>query len=208
MRQPIEFQNSLRYRLAGWWDTPGDGAWPAVVLAHDSGSDRDNPDDAAVVELLLARGIAALRFDFTGCGESQGEAQDVIPAQMTDDLLWALEYAIRRPECTGSVGIYGTGSGGRAAIQVAIESSILAAVVLRHPVVNGLYRYAGIITSPTLILETVTVPAASQRLFDALECTRKQVLLPADGGGYAAAEAADWFAEHFAEVREVLASQP
>jgi len=208
MKQAIEFQNSLHYRLAGWWEAPsGGGTWPAVIFAHDAGSDKDDQDAAAVVELLQARGISALRFDFTGRGESQGEPAESTFVQQTDDLLWAMEYAIRRPDCTGSVAIHGSGAGCRAALQVAIESAILAGLVLHRPEADAFHRFAGIITAPTLIIEVNPVPAPSQKLFDALECPCKQIVLPTANRERAALEAADWLAEQFTEVRAVIAFQ-
>jgi putative redox protein len=69
----IEFTNSRGQRLAGRLDRP-DGAPRAFALfAHCFTCDKSSKAAVRISRAMAALGVATLRFDFTGLGESEGE---------------------------------------------------------------------------------------------------------------------------------------
>ena len=50
----------------------------AFLVLHGFGSNKDGGSGTAVAKMLAGLGYAALRFDFRGCGESEGERGRVI----------------------------------------------------------------------------------------------------------------------------------
>ena len=73
-RQRVTFGSAAGVPLAGWLDLP-DGEPTAVALfAHCFTCGEDGHAPARIARGLTDRGIAVLRFDFTGPGESAGES--------------------------------------------------------------------------------------------------------------------------------------
>jgi putative redox protein len=69
----VSFRGSLGHDLAALLDRP-DGAVRAVCLfAHAFGSSKDLRGPARIARALVEKGIATLRFDFTGLGGSGGD---------------------------------------------------------------------------------------------------------------------------------------
>src|SRR5258706_6097726 len=72
-------EESIRFR-AGAWSLEGRLAAPpaatrGAVVCHPHpqyGGDMDNPVVVAAAQALAARGVAALRFNFRGVGDSEG----------------------------------------------------------------------------------------------------------------------------------------
>src|SRR2546422_4591993 len=50
----------------------------AFLVLHGFGSNKDGGGGTTVAKMLAGLGYAALRFDFRGCGESEGERGRVI----------------------------------------------------------------------------------------------------------------------------------
>lgn len=73
------------------------GKHPAVVLVHGFAYYKE--EDGIFVELakrLADIGIASYRFDFSGCGESEGDYANVTLTKLKDDLESILEYVRSR----------------------------------------------------------------------------------------------------------------
>lgn len=90
-------------RLYGMLHTPDGDApapgWPAVVLLHGFTGNRVEGHRNFVLfsRLLAARGVASLRFDFRGSGESQGDFSETTLAGQVQDVQAAFEYLRRQP---------------------------------------------------------------------------------------------------------------
>ncbi|HYU20404.1 MAG TPA: alpha/beta hydrolase, partial [Chloroflexota bacterium] len=67
---------SNRLKLAGviHWPVAASGREraPAFLVLHGFGSTKDSNGSVATAQHLATRGYLALRFDFRGCGESEG----------------------------------------------------------------------------------------------------------------------------------------
>jgi pimeloyl-ACP methyl ester carboxylesterase len=86
--------------------------------------------------LLARRGCAVLRFDYYGCGDSEGESIDGDLDRWTDDVSLAADE-LRRRAGTPDVWFGGVRLGGTLAALAAAGRDDVAAVVLLDPVVRG-----------------------------------------------------------------------
>ena len=124
--------------LAGTLTVPeGAGPFPGVVLV--SGSGPQNRDEEllghrpflVLSDHLTRQGIAVLRYDDRGVGESKGSFATATTADFATDALAAVQFLRSRAETDpGKVGIAGHSEGGLIAPMVAAESSDVAFIVL------------------------------------------------------------------------------
>jgi len=117
----------------------GDGPWPLVLLLHGHGSYRDeNVGFVRIAEALAQRGIASLRMDFPGCGESREPFTQNHLSNMKDDVMDCLAHMLSAyPVLKEKAGLFGYSMGGRAALELALEKSVhFAALSLLAPAVD------------------------------------------------------------------------
>jgi len=141
--EEVRFSNTdAKLQLAGTLTVPaGAGPFPSVVLLSDAGPhDRngtvgDFAPLSRLADYLTRRGIAVLRFDDRGVGQSNGGAQPTI-SELVTDAQAGLDYMRTRPEVDLSkLGLIGHGEGGNVAL--------LAATMPQPPTfVVGLAPYA------------------------------------------------------------------
>ncbi|MDV6376152.1 alpha/beta hydrolase family protein [Deinococcus arenicola] len=90
-------------RLYGMVHTPDAEApaqgWPSVVMVHGFTGNRVDHHRLLVLfsRLLAARGIASLRFDCRGSGESQGDFSEMTVSREVQDTQAAAEYLRNQP---------------------------------------------------------------------------------------------------------------
>jgi len=152
--------------VVGWPDEPSGGAPVAVVCPpHPTLSgDMDNPLVIAICQALDSLGVATVRFNFRGVGQSEGEFSN--GKQEGHDIEAALKLAKRWPGCDGKrVGLAG--------------HSFAAAVILR-----GLGRVK---SARAVALVSPPVAAATQSL-DKLARERRLLVLAGDADRIAPSE--------------------
>ncbi|MBB1060326.1 bifunctional alpha/beta hydrolase/OsmC family protein [Marilutibacter spongiae] len=91
-RQKFEFANAVGQTLAGLLETPLSGRpedWRYAVFAHCFTCGKDIAAATRISRGLAARGIAVLRFDFTGLGGSDGDFANTDFSSNVADLLAA-----------------------------------------------------------------------------------------------------------------------
>jgi alpha/beta superfamily hydrolase len=89
----VEFQNEYGDTLSGRLELPPAGEPAAYALfAHCFTCSKDYKAITYVSRTLAERGIAVLRFDFTGLGESEGDFSDTTFSSNVDDLLAAARF--------------------------------------------------------------------------------------------------------------------
>lgn len=116
-------------RLSGMLTIPaGQGPFPAVVLVSDAGAqDRDGTIGdyhvlGALGDYLTRRGIAVLRFDDRGVGQSGGVMNATTLPDVTSDVQAALNYLRTRREIDlEHLGVIGHGEGGNVALLAATQ---------------------------------------------------------------------------------------
>ncbi|HEX8350439.1 MAG TPA: alpha/beta fold hydrolase [Hymenobacter sp.] len=125
-------------QLAGTLTMPaGAGPFPAVILLSGSGAqDRDESvfghhPFRVIADYLSRRGIAVLRFDDRGIGQSGGNAATVTAADYAKDAQGALAFLRSRPNLNPKqLGLMGHSEGGTAAITAASQPQGPAFLVL------------------------------------------------------------------------------
>lgn len=143
----VAFENEAAgVKLAGTFTVPqGKGPFPAVVLVHGSGPiNRDGEVFGHKPFLVLAdhlsrQGIAVLRYDKRGVGQSTGNRRDATTLDLAADAEAALRFLRGRPEVdTRRIGIIGHSEGGLIAPLLASRDPALGFVVmLAGPGVGG-----------------------------------------------------------------------
>ena len=94
-REHVEFQGSRGARLAGRLETPEGEPAAWALFAHCFTCSKDLKSAGGISRQLLARGIAVLRFDFTGLGESGGDFADTNFSSNVEDLVAAADFLRR-----------------------------------------------------------------------------------------------------------------
>lgn len=132
--------------LAGTLTLPeGTGPFPVVLLISGSGpQDRNetlmgHKPFLVLADYLTRRGVAVLRVDDRGVGESGGDFASATTLDFTDDVLAGVEYLKTRPEIDPTqIGLIGHSEGGLIAPLAARASSDVAFIVLMAaPGING-----------------------------------------------------------------------
>jgi len=137
--QEVKFSNSdAGIELAGTLTLPeGDGPFPAVVLISGSGPQDRNEEllghkpFLVISDYLTRQGIAVLRYDDRGFGESSGEFSTATTEDFATDAWAAVQYLQTRNEIDNSnIGLIGHSEGGLVAPIVAAEHSEVAFIIL------------------------------------------------------------------------------
>lgn len=92
---------------------------PIVVVCHGFGGEKTGKYRIYVeeAELLSKQGIATLRFDFRGCGDSEGSWLDMTIGREVTDAVNALDFVKTLPQIDQNrIGILGKSMGGLVAV--------------------------------------------------------------------------------------------
>lgn len=122
-------------KLSAILQTPdGKSSYPLVILCHGFTGHKNSPILKPIADKLEAAGIASIRFDFNGHGESEGNFQDMTIVNEISDALKVYNYAVNLPQVT-SVSIAGHSQGGVVASMVAgqLGTSKVKALALMAP---------------------------------------------------------------------------
>lgn len=187
-----KFKNSKGLIISAVWEGEEKNS-TTVVLAHGYVSSKDSTSTKTLAQKLVVGGLNVFRFDFTGCGESEGTIQDLTPLQGLDDLKNAVKNLNK-----SKFALYGSSFGGHVALVYAAKNPVAALglkapvsdyseVIARHDDLNrearseefleevkniDIYKLAKNIKSPTLIVhggEDDVVPLAqSEKLAESL----------------------------------------
>ncbi len=108
---------------------------PACVIAsHGLLSSKDGEKYIALGERTSAEGMAMLRFDFRGIGESEGSDEDNTISKKIFDLNGAIDFVKTYPGLGGRIGLIGSSLGGfLSLIKASMDKGIRAVVVWATP---------------------------------------------------------------------------
>ena len=106
---------------------------PMVVFCHGFGGTKDGPLFELITDSLQKHGIASVRFDFNGHGESEGKFEDMTVPNEIEDAKKVVEY-VRDLRYVSKVALVGHSQGGVVAAMTAGElAPDIAAVALMAP---------------------------------------------------------------------------
>ena len=137
--EDVVFQNKkAKIDLAGTLTLPDSaGMFPAVILVHGSGPhDRDetilgHKPFLVLADYLTKNGIAVLRYDKRGVGQSKGDFATAITDDFADDAAAAVAFLRTRNEIDKKrIGIIGHSEGGIIAPMAAASNRNIAFIVL------------------------------------------------------------------------------
>jgi uncharacterized OsmC-like protein/alpha/beta superfamily hydrolase len=138
-RENVGFPGSLGARLAGRLETPDGEPAAYALFAHCFTCSKDLRSAGGICRELLARGIAVLRFDFTGVGASEGEFADTNFSSNVEDLVAAADFLRRERQAPAL--LVGHSLGGTAMLAAARRIPEAAAVAtIGAPSDTGLLR--------------------------------------------------------------------
>ncbi|OGK76364.1 MAG: hypothetical protein A2X51_13995 [Candidatus Rokubacteria bacterium GWC2_70_24] len=116
---------------------------PCVVACHGMGASKDSDKYLLLARELPAAGLALVRFDFRGSGESGGAYQGATVASRIADLEAVLAHLGGHPHLDGRFGLLGSSLGGFIALWVASRQRPPGAVVTWNAPANLLDLAAG-----------------------------------------------------------------
>jgi pimeloyl-ACP methyl ester carboxylesterase len=126
-------------------------ATPLVVMAHGHGGSRDEGGGfSRLAALLASAGIASVRMDFPGCGESLEPFSTNTIDHMLSDIVAAREFALSQPAIdTDKVGLLGYSMGGRLAMLSVADGLPYTSLALWAPAAsNGPADFHGFLGGP------------------------------------------------------------
>ncbi|MBL0712490.1 MAG: alpha/beta fold hydrolase [Desulfosarcina sp.] len=131
--ETLEFPNPEGLRLSARLDLPADGrARSYALFAHCFTCGKDARAAFYISRALTQAGLAVLRFDFTGLGQSEGNFADTNFTSNVDDLVEAARFMTARGMAPAI--LIGHSLGGAAVIQAAAAiPSVQAVAVIGAP---------------------------------------------------------------------------
>jgi uncharacterized protein len=117
-------------KIAGVLHLPDKKSPPCVIASHGLLSSKESEKYIALGDRLSEEGIAMLRFDFRGIGESEGRMEDDTISRRIMDLGSAIEFIRSRRDLKGRIGLLGSSLGGYVALIKASQEERVRAVVI------------------------------------------------------------------------------
>ncbi len=147
------------YLLSGMFHIPNDSCCPPVVIgSHGLFSSSESPKQIELAKKCNQNGIAFFRFDHRGCGDSEGEFEEVTSLEgRCNDILSAIDIIRNRSDVGNKIGLFGSSLGGAA--------SILAAT---STIIDTIVTYAAPVRSDTINSSLAGLSNYSQSLIDNL----------------------------------------
>jgi putative redox protein len=126
-KERFEFENTEGHTLAGLLERPAGPVAAYALFAHCFTCSKDIAAASRIARALAASGVAVLRFDFTGLGNSEGEFANTNFSTNVADLLCAAD-ALRELDAAPQL-LIGHSLGGAAVLAVAGDIPEARAVV-------------------------------------------------------------------------------
>lgn len=123
---------------------------PVVIICHGFGSDCNRPLLRAIANDVVEQGMIAIRFDFNGCGQSDGLFQNMTVPSEINDLKCVINWA-NQQKWTKNISLVGHSQGGvvvsmtageLGADKIKCEALLAAAAVLRDDAIRGITQGA------------------------------------------------------------------
>ena len=131
MIEPFEVRSGP-YRIRGLLTLPeGGGKHPCVILSHGLISSKESSKYRALSAAFLSSGMASCRFDYHGCGESEGRIEETTLSRRIEDLDAVVDWVCRYPSLdNGKIGLLGSSFGGCTSLAKAARDRRITCVSL------------------------------------------------------------------------------
>ena len=96
--------------------TPDADLWPLIVLCHGFLSHKDSSKYRLLAQVFARESIATVRFDFRGCGESEGLLSESSISRRWRDLQRVIDQSLDLEGFDGRMGLLGSSLGGYLAL--------------------------------------------------------------------------------------------
>ena len=107
---------------------------PCVIASHGLLASKDSEKYIALGEILAREGLALLRFDFRGCGDSEGRMEESTVSGRIADLSSAIAFVKAYPGLGNRIGLFGSSLGGYVSlIKASMEEEIRTVVIWSTP---------------------------------------------------------------------------
>ncbi len=118
---PFELEsNGLKVRGVVTIPPAGHGPYPCVILSHGLVSSKESSKHIALSEALQKNGIGSCRFDYHGCGESEGRIEETTLSIRIGNLESVVNLMRGHAAVDGGrIGLLGSSFGGSASLVVA-----------------------------------------------------------------------------------------
>lgn len=126
-RKNVTIKNAENQQLSAVLDMPAQNPRAYALFAHCFTCSKNLKAVANIATALVQSGIAVLRFDFTGLGQSEGDFADTNFSSNVADLIAAADYLNAEYEAPGL--LIGHSLGGTAVLQAARQITSAKAVV-------------------------------------------------------------------------------
>jgi len=110
-------------KLQGVLTTPESDSWPMVILCHGFLSHKDSSKYRQLAQIFAQESIATVRFDFRGCGESEGLLSESSISRRWRDLQKVIARGLELDGFDGRLGLLGSSLGGYLALLEASRNS-------------------------------------------------------------------------------------
>jgi uncharacterized protein len=121
-------------KVAGVLHLPATQNPPCVIASHGLLSSKDSEKYIAMGGELSQEGMAMLRFDFRGIGESEGKWEDDTVSRRIRDLRSAIDFIRSHPSLGKRIGLLGSSLGGYVTLFMAsLEKEIRASAIWSTP---------------------------------------------------------------------------
>jgi len=111
--------------ISGTLRTPEARSWPLVILCHGLLSHKNSSKYLQIAQVFAEAGIATVRFDFRGCGESEGLAAESTVSGRWRDLRQVMARAEELLGFNGRLALLGSSLGGYLALLEAGRSPLI-----------------------------------------------------------------------------------
>jgi hypothetical protein len=131
--EKVSFE-SEGYKISGVLHLPERENPPCIIASHGLLSSKKSEKYIALGEQMSREGMAMLRFDFRGIGESEGSEEDNTISKKITDLSAAADFIRNYPGLGEGIGLIGSSLGGFVSlIKACMDEQVKATVVWATP---------------------------------------------------------------------------
>ena len=112
-------------KLQGVLTAPESDFWPLVILCHGFLSHKDSSKYKQLAQMFAQESIATVRFDFRGCGDSEGLLAESSVSRRWRDLQKVMARGLELDGFDGRLGLLGSSLGGYLALLEASRNSLI-----------------------------------------------------------------------------------